>query len=105
MQQIVLLIHVLICFAIIGLVLIQHGKGAQAGAAFGSGASQTMFGARGSGNFLTRSTAICATLFFCTSLLLGYLALEGRHLTPITQGEQQPVQTQEQAPQTPALPE
>ena len=74
MQSIALVIHVLLAIGVIGLVLIQHGKGADAGAAFGSGASATVFGARGSASFLTRATTILAGLFFLTSLALFYLA-------------------------------
>ena len=74
MQTILLVIHVLIALALIGLVLVQHGKGADMGAAFGSGASSTVFGARGAGSFLTRTTAILAALFFATSLALAFLA-------------------------------
>ncbi len=65
--------HVLISIMIIGLVLIQRGKGAEAGAAFGAGASGTVFGAKGSANFLSRSTGVLAALFFATSLSLAYL--------------------------------
>lgn len=72
MQTAVLIVHILLAIALIVLALLQHGKGADAGAAFGSGASNTMFGARGSANFLSRSTAVVATLFFVTSLTLGY---------------------------------
>lgn len=68
-----LVAHVLIAAAIIGLVLVQKGKGADAGAGFGAGASGTVFGARGSANFLSRSTAVAATLFFASSLALAYL--------------------------------
>lgn len=74
MQTIFLVVHVLLAIGIIALVLLQHGKGADAGAAFGSGASSTVFGSRGSGSFLTRTTAILAALFFATSLLLAYVA-------------------------------
>ena len=74
MYDIILIIHVVICVALIGMILIQQGKGAEVGAAFGSGASQTVFGSQGSGNFITRTTAILATLFFATSLSLGYIA-------------------------------
>ncbi|MBL4743297.1 MAG: preprotein translocase subunit SecG [Cycloclasticus sp.] len=70
---IVLSVHVIIAALMIGLILIQHGKGADAGAAFGSGASGTVFGSKGSGSFLTRSTAILAAAFFSTSLALAYL--------------------------------
>ena len=72
--SIVLTVHVLIGLAVIGLVLMQHGKGADMGAAFGSGASGSLFGASGSANFLSRMTAVLATLFFLTSLGLSYVA-------------------------------
>jgi preprotein translocase subunit SecG len=71
---IITVFHVLLAAALIGLVLFQRGKGAEAGAAFGAGASGTVFGARGSGSFLTRTTAVLATLFFVTSLSLAYLS-------------------------------
>ncbi|MBW2940472.1 preprotein translocase subunit SecG [Zhongshania aquimaris] len=74
MEQIILIVHVLAGLAIIGLILVQQGKGADMGASFGSGASQTLFGSSGSGNALTRATAILATLFFITSLSLAYVA-------------------------------
>lgn len=74
MQSIALVIHVALAIGLIGLVLIQHGKGADAGAAFGSGASATVFGARGSASFMTRMTTGVASAFFLTSLLLFYLA-------------------------------
>lgn len=74
MQSIALVIHVALAIGVIGLVLIQHGKGADAGAAFGSGASSTVFGARGSASFLTRMTTVLAALFFLTSLTLFYIA-------------------------------
>jgi preprotein translocase subunit SecG len=67
-------VHVLIGISVIGLVLLQHGKGADMGAAFGSGASGSLFGATGSANFLSRITAVLATVFFITSLTLTYLA-------------------------------
>jgi len=72
--SVVLTIHVLVGLGVIGLVLMQHGKGADAGAAFGSGASGSVFGASGSANFLSRTTAILAAAFFMTSLGLSYLA-------------------------------
>jgi preprotein translocase subunit SecG len=71
-----LVIHVFAAIGLIGLVLLQHGKGADAGAAFGSGASQTVFGARGSASFLTRATGILAAVFFTTSLSLAYLSTQ-----------------------------
>src|SRR5688572_5973967 len=74
MQQLLIIIHILVSFALVGLVLLQHGKGADVGASFGSGASQTMFGSQGSGSFLVKVTGILAAIFFATSLSLGYLA-------------------------------
>jgi len=74
LQTIALVIHVFLAIGVIGLVLIQHGKGAEAGAAFGSGASATVFGSKGSGSFLTRMTTMFALAFFCTSMLLFFLA-------------------------------
>ncbi|MBM38353.1 MAG: preprotein translocase subunit SecG [Woeseia sp.] len=73
-QKAVLIGHTLIALLIILLVLLQRGKGADAGAAFGSGASGTVFGSRGSTSFFSRATAICATIFFITSLILAYLS-------------------------------
>ena len=73
MQQLVFLIHIMAAVCLVVLVLLQHGKGADAGAAFGSGASQTMFGSIGTVPFLTKVTAGLATLFFLTSLFLGYI--------------------------------
>jgi preprotein translocase subunit SecG len=71
--SLVLTIHILVAVAIIGLVLMQHGKGADMGAAFGSGASGSLFGATGSANFLSRATGILAAVFFVTSLTLAYI--------------------------------
>ena len=87
MQSIALVIHVLLAIGVIGLVLIQHGKGADAGAAFGSGASATVFGARGSASFLTRATTVLAGLFFLTSIALFYLAAHrDRTVRSVTDG-------------------
>lgn len=70
----VLTLHILIGLSVIGLVLIQHGKGADMGAAFGGGASGSLFGASGSANFMSRTTAVLAAIFFLTSLGLSYMA-------------------------------
>lgn len=70
----VLTIHILAALGVIGLVLVQHGKGADMGAAFGSGASGSLFGATGSANFLSRTTAVLAAVFFITSLSLAFIA-------------------------------
>ena len=74
LQKAVLIGHTLIALMIIALVLLQRGKGADAGAAFGAGASGTVFGDRGSASFFSRATAVCAALFFVTSLSLAYLS-------------------------------
>ena len=74
MEQLVLIIHVLIAISIVGLILLQQGKGADMGASFGSGGSQTVFGSQGSGNLLTRATAILATTFFITSFGMAIFA-------------------------------
>jgi preprotein translocase subunit SecG len=76
---VILVIHIFTTIALITLVMLQTGKGAEAGAAFGGGASSTVFGSRGAGSFLTRTTAILATVFFITSLSLAYLS--GRDTT------------------------
>lgn len=74
METIVVVVHVIVAIGIVGLVLLQQGKGADAGASFGAGASQTVFGSSGSGNFLVRATTIGATIFFITSLSLAVFA-------------------------------
>jgi preprotein translocase subunit SecG len=74
MQTLIIVVHVIAAIAIVGLVLLQQGKGADAGASFGSGASQTVFGSSGSGNFLVRATTIAAVTFFVTSLSLAIFA-------------------------------
>ena len=73
-NSILLVIQVLLSISLIVLILMQHGKGADAGAAFGSGASATVFGARGSGNFMTRATTMIAILFFIVCLALAYFS-------------------------------
>lgn len=76
MQSILIIFHLFLALGVIGLVLMQHGKGADAGAAFGSGSSGTVFGAAGSANFLSRATAVMAALFFATSLTLAWFAMQ-----------------------------
>lgn len=76
MYQLILLIHVFAAACIVALVLVQQGKGATMGAAFGSGASQTVFGSRGSGSFLLKLTMGLLALFFMTSISLNYLAAQ-----------------------------
>jgi preprotein translocase subunit SecG len=74
--NVAIVVHVLVAIAIIGLVLLQHGKGADMGSGFGGGASGSLFGATGSANFLSRTTAILAALFFVSSLALAYFATQ-----------------------------
>jgi preprotein translocase subunit SecG len=74
METIVVVVHVIVAIGIVGLVLLQQGKGADAGASFGAGSSQTVFGASGTGNFLVRATTVGATIFFITSLSLAVFA-------------------------------
>lgn len=74
LQTVLLVVQVLVALSVIALILVQHGKGADAGAAFGSGASSTVFGSRGSGNFMTKITAVLAFVFLVNSLALAYIA-------------------------------
>ncbi|TRX74114.1 preprotein translocase subunit SecG [Pseudomonas mangiferae] len=76
LETVIIVVHLLVAIGVVALVLLQQGKGADAGASFGSGASATVFGSQGSSTFLSRFTAILATVFFLTSLGLGYLAKE-----------------------------
>jgi len=102
MKTAILIIHVLVSVSLVVLVLIQRGKGADIGAAFGSGASQTVFGARGSGSFLTRTTGILAAMFFITSLSLAYLT--GQHVTRKSVTEVKPPAATQAAPPSGAAP-
>jgi preprotein translocase subunit SecG len=99
MQMILTVLQLLLSLGLIGLVLIQHGRGADAGAAFGSGASATVFGARGSGSFLSRATGILATLFFLTSMALAYYAAQSGRVADLMDG----VQHEEAAVEAPAV--
>lgn len=81
METIILLVHLLTALAIIGLIMLQQGKGADMGASFGAGASQTLFGSAGSGNFFSRMTAVFATVFFITSFSLAVLAKQKTDVT------------------------
>lgn len=74
MENVITVIHILAAAGVIGLVLLQHGKGADMGAAFGSGASGSLFGVSGSSNFMSKATAGCVAVFFITSLTLAYLS-------------------------------
>src|SRR5689334_15741289 len=101
---VLIVVHVLVALAIIGLVLLQHGKGADMGSGFGGGASGSLFGATGSANFLSRTTAVLAALFFILSLALAYTATrrpaeEGGGVIDVIRNRQQPPA---QAPAKPA---
>jgi preprotein translocase subunit SecG len=104
------IVHVLVALAIIGLVLLQHGKGADMGSGFGGGSSSSLFGATGSANFLSRATAALATVFFLLSLALAYLATNQPResgsvvdrVRPAQKQERAPAQSRESAPVPPA---
>ena len=110
MYGILLVIHVIISVALIGLILIQQGKGAQAGAAFGSGASQTIFGSQGSGGFLSRTTGILAALFFAINLIIACMVNRARVSerpnmpSSFTQEADQTSPAQEKSPASPDVP-
>jgi preprotein translocase subunit SecG len=94
MEQMILIAHLLIAMAIIGLILLQQGKGADMGASFGAGASQTLFGSDGSASVLTRVTALLATLFFVTSF---GLAIVARDRAAAVEGVELPIPVTDQA--------
>jgi len=94
LHLVLLVAQVVIAVSLIGFILIQHGKGADAGAAFGSGASSTVFGSQGSGNFLTRATTVLAFLFLSNSLVLGYMATQ-RVVEPTSIMDSEPVVVEE----------
>ena len=98
MEKLVLVVHVLTALSIIGLILMQQGKGAEAGASFGAGASQTVFGSQGSGNFFSRLTAIMATVFFVTSIGLALLAKRGAEATIDADLPEVPAAVEQSAP-------
>ena len=102
MQQLILILHILVALAIISLVLMQHGRGADVGAAFGSGASNTMFGSAGSLPFLMKVTATCAAIFFMTSLSLSYMAARGEHKANILNTPTVPVTSTQKTNALPA---
>ena len=103
--NIIIVLHVLVALAIIGLVLLQHGKGADMGSGFGGGASSSLFGATGSANFLSRATAILAAIFFTLSLALAYVATRkpadqgGGVIDAIRSKQTQPAKPEEKKPE------
>jgi preprotein translocase subunit SecG len=103
--KIVLIVHTLIALGIIALVLLQRGKGADAGAAFGAGASGTVFGSRGSGSFFSRATAVLATAFFASSLTLAYLSSQRGVEQESLLGDAVAVEEEQAAPQEEVVPD
>ena len=104
MKELILVVHMLAAIGLIGLVLLQQGKGADMGAAFGSGASQSVFGSRGSATFLSRLTAGFATVFFITSLSLTVLYSSQTKVDSILEQAPVPVQPAQPAPAVPVSP-
>lgn len=101
MYGILLVFHVIVAFVLIGLILVQHGKGAQAGAAFGSGASQTVFGSQGSSGFLTQATWTLAGVFFVTSITLAYLINKQTHFVRMSVPMEETKKGEESIPEVP----
>lgn len=107
MESVILVLHVLVAVAMIGLILLQQGKGAEMGASFGAGASQTVFGAAGSAGFLTKFTAVLAAIFFATSLGLAVYAkknAQGFGLVPEVPAEHADAKPASDVPAAPAAP-
>jgi len=86
MQSILVVVHLLLAIGLVALILMQHGKGADMGAAFGSGSSASVFGSRGASNFLSRTTGILAAIFFATSLALAYFAMQANEPETLMEG-------------------
>lgn len=101
METLVWIVHIVVAVSVIVLVLLQHGKGADMGAAFGGGSAGSLFGSTGSANFLSRSTAVLATLFFLTSLTLAYFGLQEHKSKSVLDRAAVPVTTTTQ----PAVPQ
>ena len=108
LYPLVLTVHLLVGVTLIGLVLIQHGKGADMGAAFGSGASGSLFGSSGSANFMSRTTAVFATIFFVTSLSLTYMASNrpkaATSVLDVVKTQSAPAPAKIETPAAPAIP-
>jgi preprotein translocase subunit SecG len=105
METLIWFVHIVVAVSVIALVLLQHGKGADMGAAFGGGSAGSLFGSTGSANFLSRSTAILATLFFATSLGLAYFGVQQHKPASVLDRTAAPMKTQPDVPaSTPAAP-
>ena len=103
MYTVLMIVQVLTAVGLVGLILLQHGKGADAGAAFGSGASGTVFGSRGSANFLSRATSWLATVFFAVSLALAYLVHGEREASSVIDRVQPAADAGQIAPTVPPV--
>ncbi|WP_428776555.1 preprotein translocase subunit SecG [Vibrio sp.] len=102
LYEVLLVAYLIVALLLIGFVLIQQGKGADMGASFGAGGSNTVFGSTGSGNFMTRTTAILATLFFLISLILGSMTANREKATDQWESLEAPVVTEQPAQDVPA---
>ncbi|WP_299495489.1 preprotein translocase subunit SecG [uncultured Shewanella sp.] len=116
MYEVLMVVYLLVALGLIGLILIQQGKGADMGASFGAGASATLFGSSGSGNFLTRSTAVLAIAFFALSLTIGNLSANhtkaadewndlGKDVAPATEQVQQKTDNSENTENNTSIPD
>lgn len=99
LESVIIVVHLLVALTVIVLVLVQHGKGADMGASFGSGASNTVFGSQGSANFLSRTTAVLVAIFFITSVSLTYYAKSKAEPSLFAQPTPSPVQQPKQSDQ------
>ena len=104
MESILVVVHLFLAIGLVALILIQHGKGADMGAAFGSGASASVFGARGASNFLSRTTGILAALFVATSLTLAYFAMQSKEPATVMQDVQPAAVAEPEVPSVVDLP-
>jgi preprotein translocase subunit SecG len=104
MQTVLVVVHLFLAIGLVVLILLQHGKGADMGAAFGSGSSASVFGSRGAANFLSRSTAVLATVFFITSLALAYFAMNASEPETLMEGLAPVAPLQQEMPDIPVVP-
>ncbi|CAM7432513.1 MAG: preprotein translocase subunit SecG [Enterobacteriaceae bacterium] len=104
MYEALLVVFLIVAIGLVGLIMLQQGKGADMGASFGAGASATLFGSSGSGNFMTRMTAVLATLFFIISLVLGNINTNKTNKGSEWERLSAPAQTEQTQPAAPAQP-
>ncbi|EAS2033249.1 preprotein translocase subunit SecG [Salmonella enterica] len=104
MYEALLVVFLIVAIGLVGLIMLQQGKGADMGASFGAGASATLFGSSGSGNFMTRMTAVLATLFFIISLVLGNINSNKTNKESEWENLSAPAKTEQTQPAAPAQP-